>query len=151
MKIMKILVLIATLLIASNVFSHVRKESISIQQRHARPAADQSGQQLYIKYCLTCHQADGAGVRGMFPPLAENEKITGSSKDLITIVLFGLEGPIEVNGKEYNQVMPAQDYLEDKQISDILTFIRTSWGNKASPVKPEEVEKIRKEGKPAEK
>lgn len=148
---MKILVLISALLIGSNVFSQIQKDPKSIQQKPISPAADQSGQQLYNKYCLACHQADGAGVRGMFPPLAKNEKITGSSKDLITIVLFGLDGPIEVNGKEYNQVMPAQDYLEDKQISDILTFIRTSWGNKASPVKAEEVDKKRKEGKPAEK
>lgn len=109
---------------------------------------DQSpGFQLYTRYCLSCHQADGAGVRGMFPPLAGNSKITGGSKDIIRIVLFGLQGPVEVNERDYNQVMPAQNYLNDKQIADILTYIRTTWGNKASPVKPEEVAAVRKQGK----
>lgn len=103
--------------------------------------------QLYNKYCLTCHQQDGTGVRGMFPPLAGNEKITGSKTELINIVLFGLEGPITVNGKDYNQPMPPQAYLNDKQIADILTYIRNNWGNKASSVTPEEVLKIRKAGK----
>jgi mono/diheme cytochrome c family protein len=85
----------------------------------------------------------------MYPPLAGNMKVTGPSKDLITIVLFGLEGPIEVNGRDYNQVMPAQDYLNDNQISGILSYIRSSWGNKASPVSPAEIATIRKKGKPA--
>ncbi len=105
-----------------------------------------SGSQLYNKYCLTCHQADGSGVPGMFPPLAGNAKITGPSNDIVRIVLFGLEGPIVVNGKDFSQVMPPQDYLNDKQIADILSYIRTTWGNKASLVSPSEVNKIRKLG-----
>jgi mono/diheme cytochrome c family protein len=104
--------------------------------------------QLYAKQCLTCHQANGGGVPGMFPPLAGNAKITGPSSDLIRIVLFGLKGPVTVNGKDYNQLMPAQGYLSDKQIAELLTYIRSSWGNKASSVSAEEVGKIRKQGKP---
>src|ERR1035437_7332370 len=69
------------------------------------------GVQLYTNYCLTCHQADGNGVRGRFPPLAGNAKITGPSTDIIRIVLFGLEGPITVNERDYNQPMPPQGYL----------------------------------------
>ena len=103
--------------------------------------------QLYAKQCLTCHQANGGGVPGMFPPLAGNGKITGPSSDLIRIVLFGLQGPLTVNGKDYNQLMPAQAYLSDKQIAELLTYIRSSWGNKASSVSAEEVGKIRKQGK----
>jgi mono/diheme cytochrome c family protein len=106
-----------------------------------------SGNQLYKKYCLTCHQEDGSGVRGNFPPFIGNEKITGPSNDLIRIVLFGLEGPIVVNGKDYNQPMPAQDNLNDKQIADVLSYIRYKWGNKASPILPKEVGKVRKLGK----
>lgn len=108
----------------------------------------QTGIQLYNKYCLTCHQADGTGVRGMFPPLAGNGKITGSSTDLIRIVLFGMEGPLTVNGKEYNQPMPAQGYLSDKQIADILSFVRNNWGNKAPQITTADVGKVRKLGKP---
>jgi mono/diheme cytochrome c family protein len=106
-----------------------------------------TGNQLYTKYCSTCHQADGKGVRGMFPPLSGNEKVTGPSSEIIRIVLFGLQGPITVNEREYNQPMPPQNYLTDKQISDILTYVRSSWENKASSVTPDEVLKARKLGK----
>ena len=105
-----------------------------------------TGNLLYNKYCLMCHQVNGSGVPGMFPPLAHNSKVTGPSTDLIRIVLFGLEGPIVVNGKDFNQSMPPQDYLNDKQISDILSFIRNSWGNKAPNITPAEVVKARKSG-----
>lgn len=106
-----------------------------------------TGNQLYKKHCGTCHQADGKGVRGMFPPLSGNEKITGTSAELIRIVLFGMEGPIVVNGRDYNQLMPPQNYLTDKQIADILTYVRSSWDNKASAVTTAEVLKARKLGK----
>jgi mono/diheme cytochrome c family protein len=105
------------------------------------------GSQLYKKYCLACHQATGKGIRNMFPPLTGNEKITGPPAELIKIVLFGLEGPIIVNGREYNQPMPPQAYLTDSQIAEILTFIRKSWGNDASPITSANVKKIRKQGK----
>lgn len=83
----------------------------------------------------------------MFPPLSGNEKITGTSAELIRIVLFGMEGPIVVNGRDYNQLMPPQNYLTDKQIADILTYVRSSWDNKASAVTTAEVLKARKLGK----
>jgi mono/diheme cytochrome c family protein len=105
-----------------------------------------TGSQLYIKQCLVCHQANGTGVPSMFPPLAGNDKIKGPSSELIKIVLFGLKGSIKVNGRDYNQVMPPQAYLSDKQIADILSYIRTTWGNKASLITPAEVGKIRKMG-----
>lgn len=117
-----------------------RSDSIQVNQL--------TGNQLYTKHCGTCHQADGNGVRGMFPPLSGNEKVTGASDELIKIVLFGMEGPIVVNGRNYNQPMPPQSYLSDKQIADILTFIRSSWDNKASALTPAEVLKARKAGKP---
>lgn len=105
------------------------------------------GNQLYTKYCMTCHQADGKGVRGMFPPLSGNAKVTGEPAEIISIVLFGLEGPIIVNERDYNQAMPPQSYLSDKQIADILTFVRSSWDNKASAINAGEVLKARKHGK----
>lgn len=106
-----------------------------------------TGNQLYAKQCLTCHQANGGGVPGMFPPLAGNAKISGPPSDIIRIVLFGLQGPLTVNGKDYNQLMPAQGYLSDKQIAELLTYIRSIWGNKASSVSAEQVGNIRKLGK----
>lgn len=147
MIIHKLLIMITLCLILPGAYCNIRQDQKPVQQKSGKD--DQaSGDQLYTKFCLTCHQPDGNGVRGMYPPLAGNEKITGPISELIPIVLFGLEGPVEVNGREYNQVMPAQGYLEDKQIAVILTYIRSSWGNKASPVKAEDVTKSRKAGKP---
>lgn len=128
------------LLFSSNI--EIKSGYISLQGNQT------SGSILYTKYCMTCHQADGKGVRGMFPPLAGNAKITGPSADLIKIVLFGLQGPITVNERDYNQLMPAQGYLNDTQIADILNYIRNSWENKAQPITPGDVGKIRKPGKP---
>lgn len=108
-----------------------------------KKANQAAGKDLYEKYCLSCHQADGNGVRGMFPPLAGNKVITGEADSLIKIVLTGLQGEIEVNGATYNQVMLAQDNLKDAEIAGILTYIRSSWGNNAAPVKEDEVAKQR--------
>ncbi|HLN55104.1 MAG TPA: cytochrome c [Bacteroidales bacterium] len=124
-----------------------RTETTNQKPAEAEAGSPKPGQDEYSKYCLTCHQQDGNGVRGQFPPLAGNEVITGPADSLIRIVLFGLEGPITVKGLEYNQLMPAQDYLTDQQIADVLTYIRSSWGNNAEAVKPENVAPIRKAGK----
>lgn len=137
------LVIIVSLVIISFITAFISGE----RQQNAA-GNSQQGPELYKQYCLSCHQPDGNGVRGMYPPLAGNPVVTGPADKLIRIVLFGLEGPLEVLGKEYNQVMPSQDYLSDKQISSILTFLRSSWGNKADPVKESHVLKIRKAGKP---
>lgn len=143
MRIQVIIISAVSFFLLFNRSMEIKSGHISLQ---GNPA---SGSVLYTKYCMTCHQADGKGVRGMFPPLAGNEKITGPSSDLIKIVLYGLQGPITVNERDYNQPMPAQGYLNDTQIADILNYIRNSWENKAQPITPGEVSKIRKLGKPA--
>jgi mono/diheme cytochrome c family protein len=142
MKIQVIIIAAVSFFLLFNRNPEIKPGHISLQGNQT------SGSMLYTKYCMTCHQADGKGVRGMFPPLAGNAKITGPSSDLIKIVLFGLQGPITVNEREYNQPMPPQGYLNDTQIADILNYIRNSWDNKAQPVTPEDVGKIRKLGKP---
>ena len=139
-----IIIFVAPLLLIAGYSFRFNSDSVLIQENPL------SGSQLYIKYCQTCHQADGGGVRGMFPPLAGNSKITGSADELVRIVLFGMQGSITVNEREYNQVMPPQGYLPDKQIAGILSHVRNNWGNKAPDIKPEEVSKIRKLGKPKE-
>jgi mono/diheme cytochrome c family protein len=83
------------------------------------------------------------GVRRQFPPLAGNELVQTQADSVIKVVLLGLQGPVTVNGQQYNQVMPAQSQLTDQQIADILTYIRSSWGNNAPAVSAEEVRKVR--------
>lgn len=103
-----------------------------------------SGQQLYQKYCLTCHQSDGGGVPRMTPPLFGTDYTTGDKKRLILIVLKGLNEPIEVQDESYFSPMASFSYLSDKEVASILTYIRTHFGNKAGPVTEKEVNAIRR-------
>lgn len=96
--------------------------------------------------CQACHQAAGTGIEGTYPPLAGSELVRGEPEPLIKILLHGLEGPITVKGKPFNNVMPAWGgKLSDEQIAAVLTHIRQSWGNSAGAVSPELVAKVRKE------
>ncbi|MEZ4774934.1 MAG: GDSL-type esterase/lipase family protein [Bacteroidia bacterium] len=98
-------------------------------------------------FCVTCHQADGAGLEASgFPPLAGSEWVTGSDERLIKIVLNGMMGPIEVKGKKYPGQVPMTPYrgmLNDDEMAAVLTYVRNSFGNKASPVSPSKVKEVR--------
>jgi mono/diheme cytochrome c family protein len=104
------------------------------------------GQRFYMQNCLACHQGDGKGAPGQYPPLAGAEWVIGSEKRLAAIILNGLEGPITVAGSQYNNAMPAWGgNLNDKKIAYIMTYIRQAWGNSAPPVTPEQVAVAREE------
>lgn len=94
--------------------------------------------------CQTCHQADGNGVAGAFPPLAGSEWVTGDPAIPIRIVLHGLQGEITVKGTKYNaMMMPWKDALSDAEIAAVLTYERSTWGNKAAPVTAAQVAAVR--------
>ena len=113
------------------------------QQPSAKASIDR-GQKLYETYCLTCHQEDGSGVPKLNPPLIKTSYVTGDKKRLVQWVLHGSsENKIAIDGKTYSNNMPPQNYLKDEEIADILTYIRNSFGNKASAVTPAEVKAIR--------
>ncbi|WP_372935320.1 c-type cytochrome [Mariniphaga sediminis] len=105
--------------------------------------ANHPGKKVYDAVCLACHMADGSGVPGMFPPLAQTDWVLEDKERLIHITLEGLSGKIIVNGEEYNSIMPPNSHLSDKQIADVLTYIRQSFGNDASEITIEEVQKVR--------
>ena len=92
---------------------------------------------------MACHQADGTGVTRLNPPLVKTSYVLGDKKVLIGIVLNGLDEAIEIDGDTYSNVMASHDFLKDQEIADVLTYVRNSFGNKASAVTPEEVAKIR--------
>lgn len=102
------------------------------------------GKKVYDSVCLACHMADGSGVPGMFPPLIKTDWVTGSKERLIQITLQGLSGKIEVNGVTYNSIMPPNSHLSDKQVADVLSYIRQSFGNNSDEITVEEVQKVRK-------
>ena len=101
------------------------------------------GKTVFDENCLACHQADGRGVPGMNPPLVKTEWVLGDKTRLINILLKGLKTPLTINGEQFHNPMPAQSFLTDQQIADVLTYIRSNFGNKASAVKVEEVKKVR--------
>lgn len=103
------------------------------------------GQRTYTMACLPCHQADGNGVPGQFPPLAGSEWVVNDSPGrIVRIIINGLQGPITVAGQQYNNSMPPWgDTLTDEQIAAVVTYIRNQWGNEASPVTVEQVAALR--------
>jgi mono/diheme cytochrome c family protein len=101
------------------------------------------GEKIYDIYCGSCHQRNGQGASGRFPPLAKTTWVTGDKTKLIGIVLKGLEGNIEVNGETFNSTMPQHSFLSNEDIASVLTYIRSSFGNKADAVTKEEVVGVR--------
>ena len=99
--------------------------------------------QVVNQYCLACHQSNGKGASGRFPPLNGTDWVIGDKERLVHIILNGMEGEIEVNGEIYDGVMPQHSFLNDDQIADVLTYIRTNFDNQASSLSAEEVEKFR--------
>lgn len=103
-----------------------------------------AGALIYKKFCASCHQTDGNGVPGMYPPITETKMVNGDKDELIKIILNGMSGEVEVKGEIYNNVMPAHNHLSDNQIADLLTYIRSNFGNDSEPITPEEVRNVRK-------
>jgi mono/diheme cytochrome c family protein len=101
-----------------------------------------SGKIIYETYCLACHQEDGSGVPGMNPPLIKTDWVLGDSIRLINVILKGLKDT-EINGDSYSNEMPSHDFLTDSQIAEVLTYVRKSFGNKASAISSEDVRKQR--------
>ena len=103
------------------------------------------GQEIY-NGCMQCHQGNGMGLAGQFPPLADSEYVTGDVRRLAAILINGINGEMEVKGLIYNAQMPAwKDTYNDEEIAAVLTYIRNSFGNKAGPVSTQQVEAVRKE------
>ncbi len=106
------------------------------------------GRSVYGQTCVACHQANGLGVAGQFPPLADSEWVNEPEPGrLIRIVLAGLQGPMTVKGQQYGAatMTPFAPILSDQQIAAVLTYVRQNadWGNKAPAVTPEQVAAVR--------
>ena len=102
-----------------------------------------AGKKVFVKYCISCHQADGSGVPNMNPPLIQTSYVLGDKEKLIKIVLNGLKN-IDIDDQTYNNPMPALGtVLKDQQIADVLTYVRNSFGNKASAITAAEVKDVR--------
>jgi nitrite reductase (NO-forming) len=103
----------------------------------------EAGKSLFAGTCSVCHQGNGAGLEGVFPPLAGSDYLLADKKRAIEVVLNGMSGPVQVNGKDYNSVMPPMRQLNDDEVAQILTYVLNAWGNKGGEVSNEEVAAVR--------
>jgi mono/diheme cytochrome c family protein len=101
------------------------------------------GKTLFSGICAACHQPHGLGVEGLAPPLVDSEWVVGSEQRLARMILHGVTGPIQVNGRIYRLDMPGLGIFTDEQVAAILTYIRREWEHTAPPVEPATVKAIR--------
>ena len=106
------------------------------------------GQEIYFRegHCVTCHQANGAGLDPAFPSLQQSQWVTGDSERLIKVVMYGLMGPLEINGKKYDGQVPMTGFggmLKEDEVAAVATFVRNHFGNQADPITVEQVKAVR--------
>ena len=103
------------------------------------------GKRVYMQNCSMCHQLEGQGLAGVFPPLAKSDYLMAHKEQLAGIILKGLSGKISVNGTNYDGVMPPVELLSDEQVADVATYILNSWGNSGPAVSAGQVKAVREE------
>ena len=110
-------------------------------------AVDQvaEGKKNYMMICIACHQPTGMGLPSVFPPLTKSPYVNGAPERFAAIILKGNAGPFTVDGKPFNQIMPAQEAaLTDEKIAAVMTFVRANFGNTSGPVTAAVVAEARK-------
>ncbi|MFZ1808269.1 MAG: cytochrome c [Cyclobacteriaceae bacterium] len=130
----QILALLFLLVLTSTLFS--------FQQDPDLKASMVRGKEVFTTNCATCHMQSGEGIEGVYPPLAKSDYLMADKLRAIKQILEGASGPMTVNGVQYNGFMTGFD-LNDKEVSDVLNYIRNSWGNKSEAITPEEVKSAR--------
>ncbi len=102
------------------------------------------GAQIFASHCASCHQANGAGLPGVFPPLTASEWINGNPKTLARILLLGINGEMKLAGTTFNGTMPAfSATLSDAEIAAVATHIRANFGNHADALTADQVKSER--------
>jgi mono/diheme cytochrome c family protein len=110
------------------------------------------GQKEFQTVCITCHQATGQGMPGVYPPLDGSEWVNGDPERVIRIVLYGLKGDIHVEGHDFNaaampvfgQVAQSAYNWNDQKVAAVLTYVRQAWGNKSGPITADQVAAVHK-------
>ncbi|MCG6187761.1 c-type cytochrome [Maribellus maritimus] len=146
-----VLVMFAVLFAACGGNNQKNKKSVISQPDQSAQVTEKAatqkehpGKKVYDSVCLVCHMADGSGVPGMHPPIYESDFVNSDPEQLIKIILEGMSGKVEVKGEIYNSIMPPQAHLSNQQIADVLSYVRSSFGNNSGPILPEDVQKLRK-------
>ena len=124
-------------LLTFSLTSNAQKKAFDIK------ASIVAGQEIYTVNCQSCHMEQGEGLEGVYPPLAKSDYLMADKKRSIKQIIGGISGAIIVNGTEYNSEMPGYPF-SDEEISQVLNYIRNSFGNKGPAVTPAEVAAERK-------
>ncbi len=127
----------------SEVVADNTTESTPVPAEEPESTEPHPGKKVYDQYCTVCHQADGKGVPNAFPPLNRTEWVLGDTDRLIGVVLNGLTGEIEVNGEKYNSAMTPHNFLTDQEVADVITYVRSNFGNDGEAVTAEQVAVVR--------
>lgn len=127
----------------SNIQTMPDKKAPQIPVAKNKQERIERGKIVYNQNCAACHQPNGQGIVGSFPPLAKSDFLVKNKQQAIHAVASGLEGAITVNGEAYNSVMPKLQ-LTDEQAANVLTFVYNNWGNPGDEITPEQVKAQRK-------
>jgi len=100
-----------------------------------------AGEEVYMNNCVACHQSEGEGVKGAFPPLAGSDYLLADKNRAIKQIIQGSSGEMVVNGETYNSIMPAQP-ISDQEIVDVMNFVLNSWGNAGGEVCISEISRL---------
>lgn len=116
----------------------------AVRKQEQFPKHLEPGKQIYQKACIECHQADGKGVAGTFPPLAGSEWVKGDRTTFLRIVLGGIMGKIQVAGTEYNSAMPGHSHMSNEELASVTSYVRFQFGGlKESAIEPKDIESQR--------
>ena len=131
---------------SGNGFSELVSEGDEAGAVADRSESARRGAKLYLTSCVACHQPDGAGLAGVFPPLDGSARVIGKESALIKIVLHGLQGPLSSGGERYDGVMPGHgSLLVDQEIADVLNYVRGAWSNRSDELGAAQVKSVRQE------
>ena len=134
----KLIFLIAVIAVTTTLFSFQDKPKFDLKSSIAR------GKEVYSAQCISCHMEQGEGIENVYPPLAKADYLKKDKSVLAGQILHGITGEIKVNGVAYNGEMTPFEHLSDQEVSDVLNYVRNSWGNKGDAVRPEDVKAQRK-------
>ena len=127
----------------SILLSGVSLLGFSLMQAFDLEASILRGKEIYNGQCANCHMTKGEGIETIYPPLAKSDFLMNETEKSIAFIIKGASEAITVNGIQYNGEMPAFS-MTNEQVSDVLNYIRNTWGNKGEPIKPDQVKEIRK-------
>jgi mono/diheme cytochrome c family protein len=100
-----------------------------------------NGRELYVQHCANCHQENGSGLGDLYPPIANSDYLKNKER-IICMIRYGASGDMVVNGKTYNQAMPANRDLYDLDIASIMTFIYNEWGDETVATSSDSVHEV---------